>query len=175
MARFKTIQRYFSWFIQVGPDRFKWNLHKDETFSVWSMYLHKLDHLTLYRNKDIWKLKIPLKIKFFLWLLNRGFTLTKDNLARKNWKGDKKCCFCNYNETIQHLFLESHDAKELWHLVFYATRLTPPTSVSHMLGNWLSNQDRKIRSLILVGISAFCWAIWGCRNDIIVFKKSKYS
>ena len=33
-------------------------------------------------NKDLWKLRLPLKIKIFMWYLKRGVTLTKDNLAR---------------------------------------------------------------------------------------------
>jgi hypothetical protein len=31
------------------------------------------------RNKKLWKLKLPLKIKVFLWNLCRGAILTKDN------------------------------------------------------------------------------------------------
>ena len=39
-----------------------------------------------------------------------------------------------------------------------------------MFGSWLSNQNKKIRSLIWVGVAAFCWAIWRCRNDIVFNK-----
>ena len=35
-------------------------------------------------DKHMWKLKIPLKIKIFMWYLKRGVILTKDNLARWN-------------------------------------------------------------------------------------------
>jgi hypothetical protein len=31
-----------------------------------------------------WKVKLPLKIKIFLWYLNRGVVLTKDNLVKRN-------------------------------------------------------------------------------------------
>ena len=31
--------------------------------------------------------------------------LTEDNLAKRNWQGNKTCCFCQY-ETIRHLCLE---------------------------------------------------------------------
>ena len=54
----------------------------------------------------MWKLSVPLKVKIFLWYLQKGVTPTKDNLLKRNWKGDSNCCFCNCNETIQHhLFL----------------------------------------------------------------------
>jgi len=38
-------------------------------------------------------MKVPLKIKIFLWFLEKGVILTKDNLARRNWNGSKACCF----------------------------------------------------------------------------------
>jgi hypothetical protein len=37
----------------------------------------------------LWKLKVPLCIKIFLWYLIRGVMLTKDNLIRQNWNGNK--------------------------------------------------------------------------------------
>jgi hypothetical protein len=52
--------------LQEGNDRFNWNIRRDGTLSVPSMYLHRLDSITPYRNKGVWKLKIPLKIKIFL-------------------------------------------------------------------------------------------------------------
>ena len=54
-------------------------------------------------NKKIWKMKIPLKNKVFAWYLCRGVILTKDNLAKRNWYGSKKCVFCHKDETIKHL------------------------------------------------------------------------
>ena len=36
-----------------------------------------------------------------------------------------------------------------------------------MFGNWLSNQNKKIRNLIWVGVAAIFWAIWRCRNDVV--------
>jgi hypothetical protein len=77
--------------LQEGNDRFKWNF--DGTFSLHSTYLHRLDNTAPYRNKGIWKLKIPLKIKIFLWLLNKKVILTKDNLARRTGRPAKGVVF----------------------------------------------------------------------------------
>jgi len=41
-----------------------------------------------------------------------------------------------------------------------------------MFGTWLRNQNKTMRSLIWVGVAAFCWAIWRCQNDVI-FNKLK--
>jgi hypothetical protein len=58
----------------------------------------------------------------------------------------------------------------VWRIVYYATGLTPPRSIRHLFGSWLSNQSSKVRNLIWVGVAVFCWAIWRCRNDIIFHK-----
>jgi hypothetical protein len=99
--------------------------------------------------------------------------LTKDNLAKKNWKGSQQCVWCNLNETIQHLFLDCPSAKMFWRIIFYATNLTQPRSISHMFGTWLNNQHKYRKPLIWVGVAAICWGIWNCWNDI-VFKKTKF-
>ena len=85
-----------------GSDYFKWSLIKTGLFSVSSMYLHLIITQPPFIYRKIWKIKIPLKIKIFLWFLQRGVILTKDNLASKNWKDNQKCICCNRNETIQH-------------------------------------------------------------------------
>jgi hypothetical protein len=139
-------------------------------FSVKSMYSHLIDASAPFRHKKIWKLKIPLKIKIFLWYLQKGVILTKDNLARKNWRGSQKSVGCNSNGTIIHLFLECPHARMVWRIVYYGTGLTPPRSIRYLFGSWLSNQSSKVRNLIWVGVVAFCWAIWRCRNDIIFHK-----
>ena len=59
-----------------------------------------------------------------------------------------------------------------WRIIFFATNLNQPKSINHMFGNWLINQHRRARDMIWVGVAAFCWAIWRCRNDVI-FNKIK--
>jgi hypothetical protein len=51
--------------------------------------------------QEIWRMKLPLKIKIFLWFLKKGVTLTKDNLAKRNWNGSKVGSFCSSLETIK--------------------------------------------------------------------------
>ncbi|WVZ81475.1 hypothetical protein U9M48_028849, partial [Paspalum notatum var. saurae] len=57
------------------------------------------DKDTPFNTKFIWKLKLPLKIKIFLYYLWRGVILTKDNLVKRNWTGSQNClesCSCCY-------------------------------------------------------------------------------
>ena len=139
-------------------NRFVWGLHQNGLFSVNSMYRALLGVQALPYNILVWKLKLPLKIKVFMWYLYKGVILTKDNLARRQWKGDRKCCFCSTNETIQHLLFDCHYAKFMWSIVFISFNLKPPTSVHNLFTGWLEGLNRKRKSQILVGASAICWA-----------------
>ncbi|WVZ54184.1 hypothetical protein U9M48_005022 [Paspalum notatum var. saurae] len=98
-------------------DSFKWGLSKSGVFTVKSMYNYLINS-GIKVSQDIWKTKIPLKTKIFMWYVKRGVLLTKDNLARRNWNGHLGCCFCNANESIQHLLFDCRLAKFLWRVVF---------------------------------------------------------
>ena len=66
-------------------DDFKWNQDQACVFTVKSHYFGLIHQNIPNTNKKLWKLKIPLKIKIFLWYIKRRVILTKDNLARRNW------------------------------------------------------------------------------------------
>jgi hypothetical protein len=85
-------------------DIFQWSLNSSGQFSVSSMYQAMLDSDIIPHNTVLWKLKIPLKVKVFLWLLFRKVILMKDNLVKWNWHRNEQCYFCQNYETIQHLF-----------------------------------------------------------------------
>jgi hypothetical protein len=117
-------------------DKFIWELQQNGSFSIKSMYLALIMDNRGRSDMTIWKLKVPLKIKIFMWYLKRGVVLTKDNLIRRNWKGDKKCVFCAHPETIQHLFFECHFAKFIWSAVQITFNIHMPVSVLHLLSVW---------------------------------------
>jgi hypothetical protein len=83
-----------------------------------SMYRAFVDNIVpVDNNHKFWKLKVPLKIKFFAWYQQRGIIQTKDNLAKKNWIGSLKCEFCYRNETIKHLFFQCNFVRSIWSLI----------------------------------------------------------
>jgi hypothetical protein len=77
-------------------------------------------------SQDIWQRKLPMKIKIFMWYLKREVILTKDNLARRNWTGDKSRCLCHFSESIQHLFLIASMPSFCGALYTYFLEFYPP-------------------------------------------------
>jgi hypothetical protein len=92
-------------------DIFKWRLTTSGRFTVKSMYNDMLNGHTPYLKKYIWKMKVPLKIRIFMWFLHKKVILTKDNLVKRNWHGDVRCCFCDPDNTTLICFLSiyTHD------------------------------------------------------------------
>ena len=57
--------------LTADPDTFSWGLTTSGKFTVKSMYLDYLSDHTRFLRKHIWKMKVPLKIKIFMWFLMR--------------------------------------------------------------------------------------------------------
>ena len=156
-------------FIQLSQDddSFTWKLTESGLFSVKSMYADLMNGHTRFLHKYLWKLKVPLKINIFMWFLHRKVLLTKDNLAKRNWTGCTKCVFCQLEETVEHLFITCLFAKHIWRLIHFTFSIHPPTSITNLFGNWLHGIDSKTKAIIRIGVCAFLWAIWNCRNDVV--------
>ena len=142
-----------------------------EYFSIKSMYA-ALVNSGIRVSHDIWQIKIPTRLKIFLWYLKKGVILTKDNLARRNWNGDTRCSFYHSPESIQHLFLDCFYAKFLWRAVHLMFAISPPKSIDDLFNRWSKTGGNKHNSLLLTTTSALCWVVWMTRNKI-VFDKCK--
>ena len=123
-------------------------------------------------NKSISKLKIPLKIKVFIWFLLKGVILTKDDLLRRRWKGDDRCCFCDNKKTIQHILFYCHAARFVWRVFSMAFGLQAPIDLEDLSGVCFQQTGQHMRSLIREGTSVILWSVWLCRNDVTFDKKN---
>lgn len=102
---------------------------------------------------------------------SRGVVLTKDNLIKRKWQGNKNCCFCCNDETIRHLFFECRFALSVWSIIQAASGLPPPHCVAHMFGSWLDGIHNNLKSHVLLGAAATCWSLWLYRNNVVFDKK----
>jgi hypothetical protein len=68
-------------------DTFMWSLKQNGQFTVRSMYNALIAHLPAPRKNMIWKLKMPLKIKIFIWYLQKvSSNQRKFSLPTMEWK-----------------------------------------------------------------------------------------
>lgn len=122
-------------------------------------------------NKKVWKAKIPLKIKIFMWLVGQDAILTKDNMIKHKWQEDKRCYFCNEDENISHIFFECSTAKYVWSLISMVIGAPCRSTSFTQSGIGLNFLCHKIKKIHFTGLSAICWAIWRTRNSICFDKK----
>ena len=88
------------------PDQLCWMLTRYGEFTVKSMYIDVINSSAIPSSKDVWKVKVFLKIKVFIWFVHKQVILTKNNLVKRNWTGSTRCSFCDRDETIKHLFFD---------------------------------------------------------------------
>jgi hypothetical protein len=86
--------------LNSNQDLFVWDLTNYGKFKVKYMHLDMMNDHTKYFKKFIWEMKVPQKIKIFMWFFHHKVLLTKDNLSKRNWEGSKTCYFCHKEETI---------------------------------------------------------------------------
>jgi hypothetical protein len=145
-------------------DDVRWKLG-GKNFSVRSLYQYKKMAAVSFPQSFLWKLKIPHRIKIFIWLTLRDSILTKVNLKKRGWKGIDSCPFCGVSETSQHLFFDCPLARYVWRVVQCALGLDNyPDSVSMMFGAWGNNFQGDQKAVIFLGCAAFLWSIWNIRN-----------
>ncbi|KAJ1703910.1 hypothetical protein LUZ63_003689 [Rhynchospora breviuscula] len=92
--------------LTTNRDSFRWNLNSDGMFSVNSIYnffkkFPKHSSCLLH----LWKLKIPPRMKVFVWQMSLNKIVTVDNLKKRGWQQASFCTLCaSDEETAKHLF-----------------------------------------------------------------------
>jgi hypothetical protein len=119
----------------------------------------------------IWKANLPLKIKIFMWLVSQNVILTKDNLIKRKWKGNKSCAFCTENENSRHLFFEYPTAKYVWSMLAYSLGSVGRPNNMEQYWFWIHKILPQSPNLYAVGLAAVIWVIWRTRNAVCFDKK----
>jgi hypothetical protein len=68
----------------------------------------------------------------------------EDNLTKRNWQDNAKCCFRDRDEAIQYLFVECTPTKMIWRIVRISFGVSPPKNVTNLFGNWLNGLNKRV-------------------------------
>jgi hypothetical protein len=66
--------------------------------------------------KSMWKLKVPAKLKVFLWRLAKQSLPTADVRHHRNMATHDTCIVCGEHDSWRHSLLECHLARSVWTL-----------------------------------------------------------
>ncbi|KAL5568310.1 hypothetical protein UlMin_024885 [Ulmus minor] len=112
----------------------------------------------------LWTLKLPPKIKFFLWRSCLNALPTKDNLVKRGIKTLQSCPRCGeVQESVIHVFFECIYARSLWEDSIFHTQVLSAQSSSYidrisLIHAKNAKEDFELFCVIL-------WAIWNDRNN----------
>jgi hypothetical protein len=80
-------------------------------------------------------------------------------------------CFLSPNKTIKYLFFQYRFARSIWSVIKVSSTLFPPCNITNIFGK-LNGIDNRFKKHIRVGVIAFIWSLWLCRNDKVFIDKN---
>lgn len=114
--------------------------------------------------RKLWNLKIPLKVKHFLWRACTHCLPTKDQLLSKRIQLNILCPSCNeYPETTLHALVSCPFAVRVWSRFQLRTDTDDVSSYQE----WLQSIFIKHENDKIADISMVCWMIWKHRNELV--------
>jgi len=153
------------------PDKPVWRLHSRGVFTVKSCYWERnTNHLltTVWPWKLIWKIKVPLKVACFTWLVIRRACLTHEVLQRRGIQICSKCYMCGQKTEVNgHLFLHCKIATDLWNMFvcILGVNWTMPRTTFEVLTHWQGIGKRGSKEDWWKNIPAcIWWTLWKERN-----------
>jgi hypothetical protein len=101
-------------------DRIGWSFSKRSKFEVKSFHqVLTSPNVSPFPWKSIWRVKTPLRVAFFVWIVALGKLSTLDNLRKRNVVVVEWCCMCKKSEkSIDHLLIHCEVVRELWRSIF---------------------------------------------------------
>ncbi|KAM1442372.1 hypothetical protein ACFXTO_010366 [Malus domestica] len=120
---------------------------------------------------EIWRLKVPNKMKFFIWRYYNSSLAVRGNLHRRRMRVDTACALCRDAKEIEHhLFFDCEFSRVFWFSC--PLQLDIKLATGKDFGEcWhnLCNRFRKEKNheLILQECVFIMWRIWKCRNELL--------
>lgn len=160
--------------VELSRDKDKviWCLERSGRFSVKSLYrFWSFGGVISSRNQKLWKSRIPLKVKVFVWLLYQDRLPTAVNLKTKNWKGNVNCSLCGVPEDTNHIFFNCVLAKFTWTCTKEFLNWDKiPESLEGFQMHWLDVRGANSYQIVIFNFAALVWTIWKVRNKMAIEK-----
>ena len=175
----------------MTEDFVAWHLSKTYTFTVRSAYYAQWTHTFGHKiNRTdgqgssrpnpvwdiLWKLKVPAKVKIFVWKALHGTIPGLAILANRHIKTSAQCPICKQGpEDVKHLMFTCSRARQVWEALGVLEAidgvLPLDRSGSVVLEEILRNKDPTIASLGTTGfkevIAVGSWYIWWQRREAV--------
>jgi hypothetical protein len=151
-----------------GRDKISLGLEESGEFSVNSLYCRMSMGAAVTHFKDVWKTRVPPKIKIFLWQLLRGRLPAGDQLVKRHGPSDGRCALCGEPEDCNHIFFGCNLARFMWAGVRELLGCDwNPAGAGQFLG-LVQGLSGALRRLVWFTFAAQSWALWNIRNKLAI-------
>ncbi len=155
-----------------SPDSLIWRWNSNGLFSTRNAYSFLVfSGVNDYNSSFLWSVKVPLRVKLFLWLAARNRVLTADVLARRGWFGLSICVLNSSNgENLGHLLFSCAYVLAFWNSFLMRFRSNgvsgtiPSINLATTWGTLRSFVSGPSRKFFDLCFAAACWEIWKERN-----------
>jgi hypothetical protein len=151
-----------------GEDEVRWALEPSGEYSTNSMYCKLSQGGAIAHFKEVWRNRVPPKIRVFLWQLIRGRLPAGDQLVKRRGPSNGSCAFCGEWETCDHIFFTCHIARFMWAGIrdLLACSWDPAGAADFVaIANGLTG---RLRRIAWYTFAAQSWALWNIRNKLAI-------
>lgn len=155
-----------------------WGLEPGGNFTIRSAYrITREEHE---RNEDdewgkIWKLKIPNRIRMFIWLVKHKKILCNAERVRRNFTSNANCFFCaGQAEDVDHLFRKCKQARAIWERLLARSTFEWLDKLSWdawMTANLQADHMRGFEDGWNREFAVTLWWLWRWRNENVFSNK----
>lgn len=153
------------------PDSWYWKKDKMEQYTVKNVYAmiqekkheqHSSDSSSFW--KQIWNLKIPPKVKNFVWGAASECLPTKYHLQMKKVNVNILSPTCNSGvKTIKHILMDCPFARAFWQNMGITNEVNGSHLFKEWLGQMLNRRSKDDTRMVLM----LCWGLWRSRNEVV--------
>ena len=155
--------------LSQGCDSPEWKWFPGKKFSSKQCYFFLMDGgVRPMFSKIVWGIRVPEKIKYFIYLNFYDRILTKSNLAKHGWQGKNIFSLCDLApETVDHLLLQCPFPRQVWSTVTENLHLKDlPQNQNSLWCSWrfeepINSLQQHLDILLATGL----WTLWKERNN----------
>lgn len=128
------------------PDHFAWHLESSGHLSTGSLYQAIAPTPGPEELSQIWNIKLPLKIRIFLWQFIRGRVPSGVEVLKRTGPGNGMCPLCDVEEDFNHIFFSCVRAQFLWSCLREVVACASNFPDSFTILQSCSSRDRRLQS-----------------------------
>ncbi|KAK1648684.1 hypothetical protein QYE76_066489 [Lolium multiflorum] len=137
-------------------------------FSAKSVYYGLTQGASVSHFRDVWRARVPPKIKVFLWQLIWGKLPSSEQVAKRHGPSNGRCSLCGEMEDCNHIFFTCHMAGFMWAGVRELLHCEwNPGGIGDFIA-LAQGISGPLRSLVWFTFAAMAWSLWNIRNKLTI-------